>query len=66
MNNFNKVCPSGNVMVDSVVNQYDPDTYFIQDRARLRQYIRVSSFSVSEIREIIKSFNNNGYYEVEK
>lgn len=63
MNNFSKVCPSGNHMVDV----YDPEQdEYIDDISDLRDYIRqtLPAFDFGEMRDILREFNARGYIKI--
>jgi hypothetical protein len=62
MNNFNKVCPSGNAVARPPMVR----TIYIEGKDELRRYIREEDFTFEELKDIVKEFERKGYIEVEE
>jgi hypothetical protein len=62
MNNFNRLCPSGNTMVEPTMAR----TIYIEGKDELRRYIREEDFTFEELKDIVKEFERKGYIEVEE
>jgi len=63
MNNFNRVCPSGNAMAEPTMTR----TTYIETREELRKYINehLPAYNYTEIRWLVEEFNERGYIEIE-
>lgn len=60
MNNFNKVCPSGNILID-FMNEYTKKLY-INTKEELRDYLKetCNRYTWGELRSMLRSVNNGG------
>jgi len=64
MNNFLKMCPSGNHMVDCAESRNFPKVR-IEEKEDLRRYINRSGFAFGDARSAVEVFDSQGYIDVE-